>query len=121
MHSDPTLTERLRAATTDSPLIERVMFGGVAFFLRGNFCCGIYHDLMVLRLGEEQAEHAIFRPHVVPMDITGKPMRGWVMVKPPGCRTKRQLDTWLEQAVMFVDTLPAKNQTKTMLKRKKYA
>jgi TfoX/Sxy family transcriptional regulator of competence genes len=110
MHSNPKLTERLRAATTDQPLEERVMFGGVAFFLRGNFCVGIYHDLLVLRLGEEQAEHAIFRPHVVPMDITGKPMRGWVMVKPSGCRTKPQIESWLEKAIAFVSTLPVKQK-----------
>jgi TfoX/Sxy family transcriptional regulator of competence genes len=119
MHSDPKITERIRQAVQGSKLDERVMFGGAAFFLKGNFCCGVYHDLLVLRMGEEHAEEAIFRPHVVPMDITGKPMRGWVMVKPAGCRTARQLETWLGQAVTFVRTLPAKPATTKKPKKKK--
>ena len=119
MHSDPKLTERLRTAKACVSLEERVRFGGVAFFLNGSFCCGIYHDLLVLRLGEEQAEQAIFRPHVVPMDITGKPMRGWVMVKPAGCRTNKQLNAWLDIAVTFAGTLPKKQATKSKPKKKK--
>ncbi len=79
----------------------------------------IYHDLLVLRLGEEQAEQAIFRPHVVPMDITGKPMRGWVMVKPSGCRTRPQLEAWLKKAVALVNTLPVKQKPAARPKKKK--
>ncbi len=119
MHSNPKLAERLRAATADSQLVERVMFGGVAYFLKGHFCCGIYHDLLVLRLGEEQAEQAIFKPHVVPMDITGQPMRGWVMVKLAGCRTRHQLDAWLDMAIEFVGDLPDKRKPAARVKKKK--
>lgn len=118
MHSDPKLTERLRDALAGTPLGERVMFGGVAFFLRGNFCCGIWHDMLVLRLGIERAEEAMFRKHVVPMDITGTPMRGWVMVKPAGCRTRKQLDSWLALARDFVGTLPAKTKKVGVRKKK---
>jgi len=120
MHSDPKLTERLRDALADTPLVERVMFGGVAFFLRGNFCCGIWHDMLVLRLGVERAEEAMFRKHVVPMDITGTPMRGWVMIQPAGCRTRKQLGGWLDSAMSFVKTLPAKkSKTSRTCKTKK--
>ncbi|MEZ6190713.1 MAG: TfoX/Sxy family protein [Phycisphaerales bacterium] len=128
MHSDPKLTERLRPVAEDQGLDERVMFGGVAFFLGGNFCCGIWHDRLILRLGEEGAIEALFKKDVHPMDITGKPMRGWVMVGPDGCKTKRQLDTWVAQAATFVAGLPAKTKratkrktkrTKTTLKKKK--
>ncbi len=119
MHSDLKLTERLRSAAANSPLTERVMFGGVAFFLSGNMCCGIYHDALVLRIGEEQAEKALNKPHVRPMDITGKPMRGWVMVDPPGCKTMRQLDGWVAMATAFVGDLPAKKQPARGLKKKK--
>ena len=118
MHSDPKLTEHMRLATKDSPLKERVMFGGVAFFLNGNMCCGIYHKDLILRIGEDRAEAALKKPHVTPMDITGKPMRGWIKVAPAGCNTKHQLDIWIGIAQKFVGKLPAK-KSKTTSKRKK--
>ena len=119
MHSDPKLTERLRRAADSAPLTERVMFGGVAFFLNANMCCGIYHDSLVLRIGEEQAANALKSPHARPMDITGKPMRGWIMVNPKGCATKRQLDGWIDKAITFVSTLPPKKKPATGRKKKK--
>lgn len=124
MHSDPKLTERLRPAAAEHDLAERVMFGGVAFFLNGNFCCGVWHDMLVLRLGEDGAIEALFKKDVRPMDITGKPMRGWVMVGPEGCKTKPQLGAWVTQAATFVRNLPARTKrtttrTRTMRKKKK--
>ena len=119
MHSDPKLTERLREALDGTPLVERVMFGGVAFFLKGNFCCGIWHDMLVLRLGVERAEDVMFQKHVRPMDITGTPMRGWVMIAPAGCRTRKQLDGWFDSAMNFVKTLPAKKPKKSKTRKTK--
>ena len=108
MHSDPKLTDRLRRVATERPLTERVMFGGVAFFCHGHMCCGIYHKLLILRIGEEAAIRAMKRPAVRPMDITGKPMRGWIMVEPDGYQTSRQLKSWIDKAEKFVMTLPRK-------------
>lgn len=119
MHSDPKLTERLRSTAANSPLTERVMFGGVAFFLNGNMCCGIYHESLVLRIGEEQAQKALNKPHARPMDITGKPIRGWVMIDPTGCKTKRQLDGWVAMAAAYVGDLPAKKKPTSTRKKKK--
>jgi len=119
MHSDPKLTERLRVSTKVGPLKERVMFGGVAFFLNGNMCVGVYHQDLILRIGEEQAEPALKKSHVSPMDITGKPMRGWVKVAPPGCKTKRQLDSWIAKASQFVGELPMKKSKPATTRKKK--
>lgn len=124
MHSDPKLTERLRLVAEEHDLAERVMFGGVAFFLNGNMCVGVYHEFLILRLGEDGAIEALFKKDVRPMDITGKPMRGWVMVGPDGCKTKRQLDAWVAQAATFVAGLPTKTKrgtkrTQTTPKKKK--
>lgn len=119
MHSDPKLTERLRAIAENGPLKERVMFGGVAFFLNGNMCVGVYHKDLILRIGEEQAAQALEKPHVTPMDITGKPMRGWVKVAPAGCNTKHRIDAWIEMAQHFASTLPPKKNPTSRLKKKK--
>jgi len=82
------------------------MFGGVAFLLHGNMCCGVVKDLLVLRLGSTGAELALTKPHTREMDFTGKPMKGMVYVEPEGVRTERKLQAWLELAVRFTQTLP---------------
>ena len=41
-------------------------------------------------------------------DITGRAMRGWVLVEPAGIADDEQLNAWIQRAVKFVGTLPAK-------------
>lgn len=84
------------------------MFGGVCHLLNGNMFGGVYKDYLILRLGEENAEKAFELPFVKPFDITGKPMRGWVMVRSEGFASDEELREWLDKAKEFVLTLPSK-------------
>ena len=84
------------------------MFGGVCHLLNGNMFCGVNKDFLILRLGEENGNKALALPHVRPFDITGKPMKGWVMVEQDGFKTDRELANWLNQAREFVSSLPPK-------------
>ncbi len=109
MPYDTKLAERLRELFDGrKEFEEKKMFGGVCFFLNGNICVGIHKDNLILRLGKDEGELALLREHVRPFDITGRPMTGWVMVRPQGFKTKPQLNKWVEQAQDFVGTLPAK-------------
>jgi hypothetical protein len=87
---------------------SKKMFGGVCHLLRGNMFCGVYRDFLILRLGEEGAGEALRREHVRPFDITGRPMKGWVMVGLDGFRTEESLRRWLDTARDFAMTLPSK-------------
>jgi TfoX/Sxy family transcriptional regulator of competence genes len=82
------------------------MFGGIAFLERGNMCCGVTKDLLMLRLGSRGAELALRRPHVREMDFTGKPLKGMVYVEPEGTRSEADLKNWLDQALSFAEALP---------------
>ena len=84
------------------------MFGGVCHLLKGNMFCGVYKDYLILRLGKEEARDALRMDTVRPFDITGKPMKGWVMVKAEGFAEHQQLQAWLNKARRFVQTLPPK-------------
>ena len=84
------------------------MFGGLVFFLHGNIAVGIWNDSLIARLGPDGAEDALLKPHVRPFDVTGRPMRGWVMVEPDGLESDVQLAGWIERAVEFALTLPLK-------------
>ncbi|MBI1378092.1 MAG: RNA methyltransferase [Frankiales bacterium] len=105
MAYDERLAERIRGAAPDGELTERRMFGGLCFLLDGHMLCGVVSDDLMLRLGPEAAEHALERPHVRPMDFTGRPSRGMVYVAPAGLRG-RALGAWLVKAEAFVRTLP---------------
>ncbi len=59
---------------------NRKMFGGVCHLLNGNMLCGVYKNYLILRLGEKGAEEALRSGHARPFDITGRPMKGWVMI-----------------------------------------
>jgi hypothetical protein len=87
---------------------EKRMFGGIAFLLDGNLLVGVWKDSLIARLGGERGEEALLEPHVRPFDITGRPMRGWVLVGPEGVEDDEQLALWLDRAAGFVRTLPAK-------------
>lgn len=58
-------------------------------------------------LGKETANEVLGTPHVWPFDITGRPMKGWVMVEKDGFKRDQELKSWLEKARTFVETLPA--------------
>jgi len=84
------------------------MFGGIGFMLHGNMCVGVWKTSLIARLGPEQAEAALKEPNVVDFDITGRPMKGWVLVEAEGVETDEQLCGWVERAVEFVEGLPKK-------------
>jgi TfoX/Sxy family transcriptional regulator of competence genes len=84
------------------------MFGGVCHLLNGNMVCGVYKDYLILRLGEKNSVEALKQPFVKPFDITGRPMKGWVMVESRGFKADDKLKTWLKKAKDFVITLPPK-------------
>ena len=84
------------------------MFGGVCHLLHGNMVCGVHKDFLILRLGAEAARDALTYPSVKEFDITGRPMKGWVMVAEDGFRTDEELHGWLRKARRFVETLPQK-------------
>ncbi|MFO0799268.1 MAG: TfoX/Sxy family protein [Gemmataceae bacterium] len=108
MHSAPGLVARVRDHIGRTRGVsEKVMFGGVCFFLDGNIVAGVWHDDLIARLGPDAAA-ALDEPDVRPFDVTGRPMTNWVMVGPDGIDTERQLADWLGRALDFVRTLPSK-------------
>jgi TfoX N-terminal domain len=88
---------------------EKAMFGGLAFLLYGNMAVGIASggELMV-RVGPDGTDDALDRPHTRLFDMTGRPMKGWILVAPEGVKTKRQLGAWVARGVGFAKTLAPK-------------
>jgi TfoX/Sxy family transcriptional regulator of competence genes len=87
---------------------ERKMFGGIAFLLNGNMCCGVVDDDLVLRLGPELAAEALDKPHTREMDFTGKSLKSMVYLAPAGYKTEAALGRWVRQVAQFTASLPPK-------------
>src|SRR5438876_10926093 len=89
-------------------IVEKKMFGGVGFLLNGNMLVGVWKNSLIVRLGPDEGDEALKEPHVKAFDITGRPMKGWVLVEPEGIEDDEQLSAWIQRAVKFVGTFPAK-------------
>jgi len=106
---DEQLAERVRAVLSDEfGVTEQKMFGGLAFMLRGNMCCGVLGDDLILRLGPERAATAISEDGLRVMDFTGRPMRAFVLAEPSLVATDEDLRRWVGEAVAFAGSLPDK-------------
>ena len=109
MAFDETLAQRVRDALSDQPgITERRMFGGLAFMLHGNMCCCVNQSSLMTRVGPDAYTAALAQPHAGLMDLTGRPMPGWVLVAPDGLATDAGLSEWIGRATAFTATLPAK-------------
>ncbi|HZZ77887.1 MAG TPA: TfoX/Sxy family protein [Gemmataceae bacterium] len=109
MAFDENLAARIRIGLGRKKGIEeKKMFGGLGFLLNGNMLVGVWKNSMIARIGEVQADEAMLEPHVKPMDITGKPMKGWIMVEANGVEDEIAVKEWVQRAVKFVGKLPAK-------------
>jgi len=109
MAYDEKLAGRLRKALRGAGTVsEKKMFGGIAFMLNGNMCCGVINDLLMARVGPEAYSGALERPYARPMDFTKRPMKGYVYVEPGGLRSDDELREWVGRCVEFVRTLPEK-------------
>lgn len=105
-----TLAHRVRALVNQrSDVSEKKMFGGLAFLLNGNMCCGIVKDELMVRVGPEQYEMALARPHARKMDFTGRAMKGMVYIAAPGVADDTSLAAWVAMGANFAGSLPPKS------------
>ena len=110
MAFDESLAARIRDTLARRKGIEeKKMFGGVGFLLNGNLLVGVWKASLVVRLGPDEGEETLKEPHVKEFDISGRPMRNWVLVEPAGVEDDGQLSAWIERAARFVGALPAKD------------
>lgn len=96
------LADRVRTALQDrADVVEKKMFGGIAFMIQGSMACGVMGDDLMARLAPDQYAAALGKPHVRVMDFTGRPLKGFVYVEAAGIRTAPQLKKWVDETVTF--------------------
>jgi hypothetical protein len=108
MAYDDGLAQRVRDRMMDEPGVsEKKMFGGLAFLTAGNMTVGVHGDNLIARIDPKAMDAALAEPGVRPFDMTGRPMRGWVLVASDGL-TDQELERWITRARGYVGTLPPK-------------
>src|SRR5262249_55452749 len=109
MSFDADLADRVRQALGERRgLAEKKMFGGLAFLLRGNMCCGVLKRELIVRVPPDETDEALAEPHTRAFDFTGRPSGGFVVAGPAGCEDNGPLAEWVPRAVEFPSGLPAK-------------
>jgi len=109
MGYDKELAEKIKALLEGQKGIdEKKMFGGVCFLLQGNMALGVLNSDLIVRVGPESYGESLRFPDARPFDITGKALKGWIMVSVEGHKKKQDLAYWVKQGLAFTSKLPAK-------------
>jgi hypothetical protein len=109
MAYDESLAERIRHGLARKKGIEeKKMFGGIFFMKNGHMLVGVWKRSLIAQVGDKQIDDALLEPHVSRFDITGRAIKGWVLVAPKGVEEDGQLKGWIQRAVKFVGKLPKK-------------
>jgi TfoX/Sxy family transcriptional regulator of competence genes len=109
MAFDEGLAHRVEELIADYDGFEaKKMFGGMGYLLYGNMACGLLNENLIVRVGKDAHDEAMGQPHTRPFDITGRTMKGWVMVTVEGYEDDADLKDWVSKGVNFSLTLPPK-------------
>jgi TfoX/Sxy family transcriptional regulator of competence genes len=106
---DEELAVGIRGALADAgaDVVERRMFGGLAFMVRGHMTVGVLGDDLMVRVGREAYDDALALPGARPMDFTGKPAAGTVFVAGAGL-DDATLAQWVGRGLAFTQSLAPK-------------
>jgi hypothetical protein len=109
MAYDEYTAQRIRTQLIEKKVLfsERNMMGGRIFFVDDKMLCGIHIDkkygdqLLMARIGEEAYKTEISKEVCLPMDFTGRPMRGYAFIIPEGIDKEEDLSYWLDICLAF--------------------
>jgi hypothetical protein len=106
---DEGLAERIRELLEEEPgMREKRMFGGLVFMLHGNMCVGIVKERLMVRVGPDDYGRLLGEQHAREMDITGRPLKGFILVDPEGFEADEDLTRWVGRGIAFARLLPEK-------------
>ena len=88
--------------------MEKKIFGGLAFLLNGNMVCGIHGNELMVRLDPAETDIVLKQRHTHMFDLTGRPMNGWILVRPAGFARSEALRKWVQMGLKYAGSLPPK-------------
>ena len=94
-------------ATADG-VSDKRMFGGLAFLVHGNMSVGVHGSELIVRIDPAEMGDALRNPGVRIFDLSGRPMKGWVLVSASALERNEALVTWIGRGVSHARSLPKK-------------
>ena len=98
-YNEATAAKIRNALAGTKNLVEKKMFGGIAFMVNDKMCMGVDKEDIMLRCDPEMMDELLKKKGARPFDLTGKPMKGWLLVSPEGTKSKKDFDFWVQVAV----------------------
>ena len=96
------LADRIRERFAELQNVEeKPMMGGLTFMYNNKMCVGIIKDELMCRIDPAKAEEVLEKNGCRPMDFTGRPMKGYIMIDETGMRNKKEFDYWIDLALAF--------------------
>jgi hypothetical protein len=109
MAYDEELAIRIRdLLAREDRIAEKRMFGSLAFLAAGNLAVCARSDGVLVRVGPANAEEALTRPQTRPLEMGGRPMKGWVLVAAEAVEDEEALADWVGRGLAFARSLPPK-------------
>jgi TfoX/Sxy family transcriptional regulator of competence genes len=107
---DERLAGRIRELVAAEPgLTEQRMFGGVAFLVGGNLAVGASgQGGLMVRVDPEETDQLLASTAARPMEMRGRPVRGWLRVDVDEVATDGELSAWVHRGTAYARSLPAK-------------
>jgi hypothetical protein len=106
---DEDLAERIRGLLADADIVEKRMFGGLAFLAGGHMAVAASgQGGLMVRVDPDETEALLAEPHTRPFEMRGRAMDGWVRVDPEGVETDRELEPWVSRGLAYARSLPPK-------------
>ncbi|MDX6303008.1 MAG: hypothetical protein QOF53_4222 [Nocardioidaceae bacterium] len=107
---DEGLAHRIREILADEPgVVEKRMFGGLAFLLHGNLAVSASgQGGMLLRIDPADAQALNPETHVSRFVMRGREMDGWLHVEAGAYDSDEALARWVDTGLAYARSLPAK-------------
>jgi TfoX/Sxy family transcriptional regulator of competence genes len=90
-------------------VIEKKMFGGLAFLVGGNMAVAASGQGGILvRVDPAESDELVAKTAARPMEMRGREMAGWLRVSADDVGTERELAAWVERGTAYARSLPPK-------------
>lgn len=111
MAYDEDLADRVRDLLNGEMVVEKKMFGGLAFLVDGNMSVAVSgQGGLMVRVDPGLTEALLEQPGAGEFEMGNRgPMKGWLRVDADAVRDDAALSSWLTRGVEHARTLPTKD------------
>lgn len=110
MAYDEELARRVRALVAGESVVEKKMFGGLAFLINGNMSVAASgQGGLLVRVDPAQMDELLRESGAEEFEMGGRgSMKGWLRVRPDALDEDETLGAWVTRGVSYARSLPPK-------------